>query len=221
MTLAEAATFLASVLTSVAILAGGVWAVGRWFADLIANRWLKDVEAKHAKELAHVESELQRLNQHVQAQLDHAVTVSRAQFETEFEALKEIWERVARVRNTLGEINPFTVPEEETPPQRLQRFYAARLVFVEAHNELLRAIDSRSPFYPEGIYAVLDQLRLRTGLEASRLNTRRPPFAPDADESDNFNWYEQRDTARAEIEAGADAVSTAIRQRLGSISIRE
>jgi hypothetical protein len=148
--------------------------------------------------------------------------VSRAQFDAEFEAAKEIWERVARARATVGAINSPFHPEGETEPQRLQRFYDARGVFTEAHNELVRAIGNGSPFYPEEIYKAVDALRLRTGLEQSQLNTRRPLFAPaSAGGLPDPDWYQHREKAKEEIEARADAVSAAIRMRLASIVLRD
>jgi hypothetical protein len=147
------------------------------------------------------------------------VTVSRAQFEVEFAALREIWKCAARVRAEIGEINSPFPPENETPEARLARFFRARSEFAEAHNALLRAIDDNSPFYPPEVYAVVDALRLRTGLESTRLNTRRPPFAEERDQRDGIEWYEQRNEAVEEVKAGVEAVSNAIRRRLASIAV--
>ena len=150
------------------------------------------------------------------------MTVSRAQFEAEFAALREIWTRIARVRATLGGINPGSGPENETPEQRLDRFFAARSAFTNAHNKMVRVIDDNSPFYPAGIYAVIDAFRTRTTLEKSQLHTQRPPFAP----AQGFmgqtpDWYDRRRVAHDDVLAGAEAVSLAIRSRLAAISIRE
>ncbi len=199
--------FLAGTIGAGVLIAG----LAKFFGERLADRWLRRVEARYAEQLATL-----------QARLTHAVTVSGAQFEAEFAALREIWTCVARVRATLGAINPVSAPENETPDQRLARFVEARSAFTDAHNNMVRVIDNNSPFYPELIYAGVDAFRTRTALEQLQLHTQRPPFAPQQGfMGQTPDWYDRRRTAYDEVIAGAEAVSVAIRGRLASISIRE
>jgi hypothetical protein len=203
--------YLTSAIGAGVIVVG----VANYLASQIANRWLKGVEAKYAKELAHVESELDRLNRQVQARLDHAVTVSRAQFEVEFTALRTVWRRVARARAALNAIAyPPDPPEDDTPDQKLQRFFAARQKFSVAYNRLLHAVDDNSAFYPQEIFGALNALIKCAGIEVRRLGRNQPPLFTEP-------WTATRETAMKEFLESADRVEQQIRERLASVAIQE
>lgn len=211
MNFSDALTIVATSAMSIGITAAGMLAVAKWFGERVADRWLKGVEAKYAQRLATVE-----------ANLEHAVTVSRAQFETEFAALKRIWRCVARVRASLGEIETSSAPENETREERLARFFTARSKFNDTVNRLLRAIDDNSAFYPKEIYAAVDEFRLRTKLESSHLDHRKPPFQFERNPPvETPDWYDLRRSAYQEVVDKAELVSGAIRAYLRSIAIRD
>jgi hypothetical protein len=77
---------------------------------------------------------------------------------------------------------------------------------------LVLAIDSNSPFYPEPIYQAVDAFRARAHQELSRLETREPFTSA---------WFDERDAARGEVVSLAERVSSAIRNRLGSLLVRQ
>jgi hypothetical protein len=53
---------VAAAMISIGITGAGMVALAKFFGEQAANRWLRAVEHKHAKELANVESQLDRLN---------------------------------------------------------------------------------------------------------------------------------------------------------------
>jgi hypothetical protein len=205
-----------NVVEAAAVSMAGAVAImitlSKFLAERAAERWFEGVKSKYAERLAHVEHELGQLGKRTQAHLDHAITVSRAQFEEEFRSLREVWKCVARSRAAATGIAEGTVPLNDTPDQRMERFFEARNRLAVAQAELVQAIDNNSPFYPQEIYRVVDSFRTRTALELMRLRTTEP-FHSD--------WYDARIVASSEILELAESVSASIRQRLGSIVIQE
>ena len=109
MTPEQAWTIAGAVLTS---LAGGgaiVLALSSWLARSWARRMLEEDRAQYHAELDAMKHtythELERLkedlaasNRKLHGHIDHAVFVSRPQFEAEFRTLTNTWERIADLR---------------------------------------------------------------------------------------------------------------------------
>ena len=211
MGLSDIFSIVATAFLSVGGAGALIVALWKFFGERVAERWLEGVKASYATELAHVQHQLDRLGQSHQAQLDHAVTVSRVQFEEEFRSFREVWNFVARARATALAIVE-KVPLDDSPEWQRQRFVNACRDFGEAHRKLVLAIDNNSPFYPEFIYQTVDAFRFRTAKELSQLETRKP-FESE--------WLDQRADVQQETVALADVVSSTIRKRLASIVILE
>ena len=193
---------------------GGLVALAKYFADHAAERSLATLNARYAERLAHVEHRLDVVGRQNQAHLDHAVTVSRVQFEEEYRSIREMWKFIARTRAEAISLVETAVPLEDTPDGPLTRFLERRKRFVEAHRKLVLSIDNNSPFYPEAVFQAVDAFRSRSTLEAGRVFRAQPQvFTPE--------WFEQRERARTEIVALADLASRIIRARLASIVIQE
>jgi hypothetical protein len=212
MTIADIVSVAAAAMLSVGGAGAIMIGLSKYFGDRLAERWIEGIKAAHAKELARVEHGLAEFGKYTQARLDHAVTVTRAQFDVEFAALREIWKFVARSRAAVVGVVETKVPENDTEEARLQRFFSARAEVGEAQRKLMLAVDNNSPFYPEPVYQAVDAFRTRTKLELSRLETRKP-FTSD--------WFDERNAASGEIIVLAEQVSYSIRQRLGSIVIED
>lgn len=189
-------------------------ALSTWLGKVWAGRFLEADRAKYTQMIDKAKSDLDRVTRKIQAGLDHAVFVSRAQFEVELQALRNIWRAASIVRSTLTEVRPSgsLVHLDETPEQRLQRFLDRRVRFLKAHAELVAAIDHNSAFYPIDIYEALDALRTRTAGEKSELLTRRP-FESD--------WYDRGDAAIQDVFVRVEEVSNRIRSRMASLVVRE
>jgi hypothetical protein len=149
MGLPDVVNIVAAAVLSVGGAGAIIVALSKFIGERVAERWLEDVKAGYAKQLAHVEHELDQLGKRHQAQLDHSVTVSRVQFEEEFRSVREIWKFVARVRASAVAIVERHVPEDDTPDKQLERFVGARNGFARAHRRLVIAVDNNSPFYPK------------------------------------------------------------------------
>ncbi len=122
------------------------------------TRKVESVKTDYSRELERVRAELEASNRRVQAELDKTVFVHRIQFETEFNALSDVWEKLAAVRSTMSVLRPAMaiVDNREDPHQALQRRFSA---FSTSVNALVRSVHDRSPFYPQNIFEELEVLR--------------------------------------------------------------
>src|SRR5688572_32485750 len=129
MTLSDVWSVMAAALLSVGGAGALILAFSKFFGQRLAERWLEGVRAGYAKQLTHLQHELDQFAKRHQARLDHSVTVSRVQFEEEFRSVREIWKFVAKARASAVGIVETSVPEDDTPERRLDRFFAARNAF--------------------------------------------------------------------------------------------
>jgi hypothetical protein len=112
MSLSDMVGIVSTALLSVAGAGALMVPLAKYFGERAAERWIESVRAGYAKELARVQHDLDQLGKKHQAALDHLVSVSRAQFEVEFQVVREIWKRVARARGVALAIVETTVPLE-------------------------------------------------------------------------------------------------------------
>ena len=146
--------FTTNVIVSlVSALIGGVLAIWMAFYGVI-GRFLFD------RLLTKIRADLDRDLKRLQGEIDRTIIVHRAHFETEFAALRNIWQKVAKLRAV------FPLMEHPGPDPENQA--TGRKAVADATADLIQAIDSQSPFYAKDIYADLDELRVmaKTALSA-------------------------------------------------------
>jgi hypothetical protein len=94
-----------------------VMAMSSWLGKVWAQRLMQRDVAKHAADLEALKGKLEGMNKKVQAELDKTVYVHRLQFETEFKALSDIWNKVSSVRAAFAQLRPrleIISPEQDT-----------------------------------------------------------------------------------------------------------
>ena len=213
MALTDVWNIVAAALLSVGGAGVIVVVLSRSVGQRVAEQWLAGVKAGYDKQLARVDHELAELGKRRQPVSDHSVTVSRVQFEEEFRAIREVWNAVARARASAVAIREGILPEDNTPDKQRMRFLEARRDFDEALNKVVLAVDDNKPFYPKEIDSAAAAFVRRLRLELVELQIDRGLSKTD--------WVNQRAVASEEISKLAEDVSLTIRQRLGSIVIRE
>ncbi len=213
MTASDVYNVAGAVLLSVTTAGGLIGALSSWLGKVWANRILEKDRQRFAEMLEASKAQFERVTRQMQANLDHAVFVSRAQFEVELTALRKIWRAATLVRARLVDVrlSSHSEPVDATPESRLEQFELHRKRFVEAHSQLVRAIDHNSAFYPRDIYNALDRLRGRTTLEREQLYVETPFTAA---------WYDHGDAAFADVVALTEKVSDCIRSRMEKLVIR-
>lgn len=86
--------------------AAALFGIFRWFGDALLGRMLEKEKAKYAKEIEQLKSGFAQELEHYRAQLDRSVFVTRAHFETEFKAMKEVSQRLSDVKVVWLKLHP-------------------------------------------------------------------------------------------------------------------
>jgi hypothetical protein len=189
----------------------GSSAITPFIMSALKERWLVDVKAKQATELAKVKDSLEREQKALQAQLDRGNYVTQAQYDLELLSYKELWLAISELRE-----------------QWRGFFVQARLHFKDeearvatvnkAFEEVTKANDSAvlvsgkfTPFYERNIYTAAQaatqastQLLLRSN-ECEATQTALPT--------------EEIELLANTIYESAQEIDRLIRARLSSLSV--
>jgi hypothetical protein len=158
-----------TVLVSAAINTPAVGALLGWLGKrrLAAetakhNRALEELRAKYNLELEAYKSDLERAKQMLQAEIEKTILVTKVQFETEFEAFKRVFARLAEIRPRLSGLRPTVsiVPANDTDEAKRKRLFDRIAEVKELYNNLATDSENFSPFYPAEIYAEIAKCRI-------------------------------------------------------------
>lgn len=192
-----------------------VMAMSSWLGKVWAQRLMQKDIAKHATDLEALKSKLEGMNKKVQAELDKTVYVHRVQFETEFKALSDIWNKVSTVRQALAGLRPqleIISPEKDTAVVQMDKFERKFNKFSAASGELRQAAHNQSPFYTREIYdEILRIIDTLSDEEAQLKLTDEPPFTD--------VWYKRGEQNWTITLSTADRISEMIQERIKSLSL--
>jgi hypothetical protein len=184
-------------------VAGVVFIARLW----VANSFKKDIE--------NYKSELNREVHRIQAELDKTLLVHRVQFETEFGALRVIWDKITEFRAASDGLQTTYGMElnwsSELPAQAVDK---GNIEFVEATNQLMKEVHSQSPFYSGKIY---DQCFQLISLSQDELD-RRGPIGHSADIQELIALLQDRERNIEKIIKQSSAISEKIRCRLQELT---
>ncbi len=103
------------------ILSGGVaGAIVSALWNFVSRFFLQRDQAGLTNELARLKDDLERAQKRTQAEIDRSVFVTRAHFESEFEAMKQVFSCLSQVRLAMESLRPMVsvVPANEPEPER-------------------------------------------------------------------------------------------------------
>lgn len=83
-----------------------VYGLSKFLGDAWLGRMLEKEKAKYAKEIESLKSGFAQELEHYRAQLDRSIFVTRAHFETEFTAMKEVMQRLSDVKVLWLKLHP-------------------------------------------------------------------------------------------------------------------
>ena len=164
---AEIAKLATAVFLALTAAAGLLAVLGPWVGRFVVDKLLEKDRARYQRELEALKSTLEKETQRLQGEIDTRLIIHRAQFETEFEALKDIWKKVAALRGTMAAVRPWggTVPRNETGHQKEERQKQTYQAFANALAEAKVTVDDQSPFVPEEVDEILNQILESATLE--------------------------------------------------------
>ena len=146
---------------------GSVVAIGllHWYGDYWSKRILKNTEFRHKAEIEKLKADLSdtlaiaqaarsATQQVINANLEHRVYVSKAQFDVEFETYREIWNKVTYLRWRSAELWPSlfkTLHDGALSESELEEFDTKSNEFDKMYKELMEFVFSRNPFMSASI----------------------------------------------------------------------
>ena len=211
MSLKEALETAGSVLVS---LGGGgaiVLALSGWLGKVWAERFLEKDRAAHAAKIELLKNDLDRTTRQYQAEIEKTLFVTKTHFESEFAILREIWQRVSEVRVSMLRLRPSKgFPNE--PHEQVQYMQQNYPIFSNDLEALLHAVDHNSPFYPQEIFTLLDELIVLAQIERDDVQGGADVFTP--------VWFHRAAANHAKYLKMAQKISVAIRDRLSKLAVR-
>ena len=199
------------------VLGGALSGAGliAFFASAVKARWLAAVRAGYEEQLERLKDDLQVKQNLLQMKLDQVTFVSRAQFDAEFGAMREIFALATEAKIHLAGLRPFydIVPAVETPEERSKRLAERYDEVAKAYNPFANKLESLSPFYPEALHGALTGFRKAINLELNQVRTAAPGFV--------FSpaWYEQGELNKEKALECYSRAAEVIRLRLAHLSV--
>ena len=202
------------VMISAAVGAVSGWGAFKWTVDSVKERWMADVRADYESQLEQLKSILQIEQKKLQAQLDRTVFVTKAQFDTEFSAVKDIYRYATEVWLAFQPIRPMYErrPAGQTREQRVEEVQEQLKLLIDAFNGFSKEIEILRPFYAENLYAALVECRSAAAREISQVQSSRDTLG-------DMEWYFQGDENRTVFTTAYAKTATLIRQRLDRLSV--
>jgi outer membrane murein-binding lipoprotein Lpp len=138
------------------VLSGGVaGAVISALWNHFSKRSLQRREEDFRAKLATLEHDFQRSQSQAQAQIERSIFVTRAHFETEFEAMKDIFGCLSEVQFAINAVRPMVSlePAGESEDEKLERLSGRLKTLMAATDKMLTTSEAKAPFYTEDLYA--------------------------------------------------------------------
>lgn len=177
----------------------------RWLADTTKERWLAAVRAEYDVRLETVKDQLGRL-----------AHVSKAQWDLELSAYKDVWGAVGQLRNdcrSLVAVRNLPIPNPATQEMYLKESFAhAMKAFHQAHNLAIISVDRHAPFYPESVKRLLRAVTAADMDVISFYAANHDWFSDD--------WFQSLTRHIDLVTLRISQAEDAIRQRLSSIRVQ-
>jgi hypothetical protein len=205
-------------VTALENLAGGalggiatVYGLSRWLGAM----WLEKQKARYSKELEEFKDGLQREQKRIQAGIDRHVWVTRAQFDTEFNAMKEVFKGLAELMLAINAVRPMfsTSPRGESKDHKKERLFERLETAKTAYNQVIGVPSALSPFYPEDLYFAIQSCLQKAHIEILSVET--------SNEHEIFEtgWFQQGETNRQDFMTSYQIVSKLMRNRIETLAV--
>ena len=192
-----------------AVLAG--WKV---LGDWLVAKAIEGERARYGKEIEELKAKYQQELERYRAELNRSILVTRAQFETEFESYKRVFEGLGEVRLAISGTRPMMGVSRpgETKEDRLKALWERLNVLAEAHDKTVKILEYVSPFITQGIYLKIEECLIAARGEILDIRTA-------GEETFSFGWFEEGQKRLDQFFKAYGPVTNAIRERIASLAI--
>jgi hypothetical protein len=216
-------TVLLSTLGGTVGAAAVLAALWKFLGTVWADRLRLQIEHDNNEKIEKLRADLQVQTDKAQKLLDagvqKAILVTRTQFETEFNAYKDIYAVLTEVRYAVVQTRPtWIAPSNESAEEKGKRFRSALNTAFEnlatAHNKLVVLRDNLAPFYAAEVYTTLGECISTSKMELFQVRTA-------GQETFSTPWYADGHQRQQEFIAAHRRVGELIRERIASLGIIE
>lgn len=131
------------------LVGGGAtaWLMVKGLSSHLADRWLTRYKSELDREFEKYRDMLEQNRKRIEADLGQRTYVSKSQFDTEFDAIKEIFAALGKLRLSFNGLRPFLdwIPDDEE--SRLQLVSARLGRFKPLLDALITTIEVPIPLY--------------------------------------------------------------------------
>jgi hypothetical protein len=188
-----------------------------WLSGYLGRIWLEKQKAAYSKELEEFKNALERDKQRIQAEIDRSVFVTRAQFDTEFTAMKEVFGLLTAAGIALNGVRPVfqLAPLNETIDARRQRVLDQLAKLQEAHDDLLHKANGLVPFYPLELHQCVRECQGTAYLEC--IQARDDLYQEEYEFG--HQWRKNAETNQATFKEAYDRAALVIRNRIERLAV--
>ena len=181
--------------------------------NFVSKRSLQRDKAETKIALATLENQFQKAERRAQAEIDRSVFVTRAQFEAEFESMKEVFSLLSQVYFAIQDLWP-TTPYESRGEEESKRTRMFQRIegMMRSHNELRTALEAKRPFYPEDLYETVTECLDAAQMEAYGIRRVDPATVYD-------KYFREPSPTRTRFLEGYSGAANIIRDRIATLAI--
>ncbi len=196
--------------------AAGGSAVVMGLGGFTGKLWVEKQKAEYLTLLERLKASLDTQARYIQASIDKSVFVTRAHFETEFDAMKQVYKALTDSRLAMNTLRPtFSVePHEEDEEEKRRRLGQRLDSLILSRNKLLETIEALRPFYSRELYEHAEEAFKATSNEVVSVQSA-------GSETFLSNWYQEGDTNRTRFDAAYFKAADAIQNRLSRMAVLE
>lgn len=150
----------------------------------------------------------------IQAQIDRSIFVTSSHLQTEFEAMKELYDKLADLNFAFKALRPIfrLTGADETEKDRFEELNNLMKSFSEAYNKLLKHYEALSPFYPPELYTAVDKCLTVANRESVQIRTAGPDMF-------RGEWWNEAHQNQEEFVAAYKEAGRIIRERVASLAV--
>src|SRR5579864_567750 len=147
-------TFMQGLLAGAISGPLAVTGLSRWLGDVWLGRLIEKEKARYNREIESLKAGFAQDLEHYRAQLDRSVFVTRAHFEVELNAYKQLFDGLGQVRLAMASVRPFfeQSPQGESDADKRKRLSERVDKLATAHDKTVEVTENLCPFYPADIY---------------------------------------------------------------------
>jgi hypothetical protein len=163
--------------------------------------------------LAKLQNQFDQSERRAQAEIEHSEFVTRAHFDTEFEAMKQVFSCLAKLNLCINGIRPMITvsPTDEADHETRSRLEERLETFGRAYDALLNEAEAKLPFYSEELDNAVEDCQRAAWSELNAIRTSGHPL--------NFEGLEEGERNRNRFSKGYRKAANLIRHRLSRLAI--